>query len=171
MKKNKMQNVFFSGLTGILAVLWLMTPGTIQAQQTVTLDEAIAMAIDKTDEINLYHNSHSVFDGILQQSNKKDRNNGKYIAAGDPLCEIIDKNDILIRLTAYEKDLNRIKTGDKIRFSVNGIENEYFTGEVISMGQHVDNINRSLEVFAKVAENHPLFRPGMYVNAQVTRML
>ena len=96
-------------------------------------------------------------------------NTGKYMAAGEPLCEIIDKNDILIRLTAYEKDLNRIKAGDKIQFSVNGIENEHFTGEVIFIGQYVDNINRSLEIYAKVIENHPLFRPGMYVNAQVAR--
>ena len=94
-------------------------------------------------------------------------NTGKYIAAGEPLCEIIDKSDILIRLTAYEKDLIRIKTGDKIRFSVNGIENERFMGKVISVGQRVDNVNRSLEVYAKVLEDHPLFRPGMYVNAQV----
>ena len=94
-------------------------------------------------------------------------NIGKYITAGEPLCDIIDKNDILIRLTAYEKDLNRIKTGDKIQFVVNGIENRRFTGEVISMGQRVDNVNRSLEIYAKVIENHPQFRPGMYVNAQV----
>ena len=94
-------------------------------------------------------------------------NTGKYMSAGEPLCEIIDRNDILIRLTAYEKDLNRIKTGDMIHFSVNGIENGRFTGEIISMGQRVDNVNRSLEIYAKVVENHPLFRPGMYVSAQV----
>jgi cobalt-zinc-cadmium resistance protein CzcA len=42
----KMQNVILSGLTGIFTVLlWVITPAAMQAQQTVTLDEAIAMAI------------------------------------------------------------------------------------------------------------------------------
>jgi len=96
-------------------------------------------------------------------------NTGKHIAAGEPLYEIIDKNNILIKLTVYEKDLNRIKAGDKIDFSVNGMGDERFVGEIISIGQRVDNINRSLEVYAKVKSNNAMFRPGMYVNAQIVR--
>jgi len=98
-------------------------------------------------------------------------NTGKHITAGEPLCEIIDKSNPLVKLTAYEKDLNRIAVGDKIQFIVNGIGNERFSGEIISIGQHVDNINRSLEVYAKVIDNNPLFRPGMYVYAHVDRRL
>ena len=96
-------------------------------------------------------------------------NTGKHIAAGEPLCEIIDKNNILIKRTVYEKDLNRIKTGDKIEFTVNGMGDERFAGEIISIGQRVDNINRSIEVYAKVITNNVQFRPGMYVNAQIVR--
>ena len=96
-------------------------------------------------------------------------NMGKHIVAGEPLCEIIDKNNLLIKLTAYEKDLNRIEIGDKIQFIVNGIGNERFSGKIISIGQDVDNINRSLEVYAKVMDNNQLFRPGMYVYAYVVK--
>ena len=96
-------------------------------------------------------------------------NLGKHITAGEPLCEIIDKSNTLIKLTAYEKDISRIKTGDKIEFRVNGMGNDRFGGEIISIGQQIDNINRSLEVFAKVTENNSLFRPGMYVNARIVQ--
>jgi len=96
-------------------------------------------------------------------------NLGKHIAAGEPLCEIIDKTNTLIKLTAYEKNLSQIKTGDKIEFRVNGMGTESFRGEIISIGQHVDNINRSLEVYAKVMENNDLFRPGMYINARIVK--
>lgn len=96
-------------------------------------------------------------------------NIGKHITAGEPLCEIIDKSNTLIKLIAYEKDLSRIKTGDKIAFSVNGMGDDRFSGEIISIGQQIDNINRSLEVYTKVTENNPLFRPGMYVNAQIVK--
>ena len=94
-------------------------------------------------------------------------NTGKYINAGEPLCEIIDKSAPLIRLTVYEKDLSLINTGDEIQFTVNGMGNDYFTGEIISIGQRVDEISRSLEVFAKLLNNNPMFRPGMYVSAQL----
>lgn len=96
-------------------------------------------------------------------------NIGKHITAGEPLCEIIDKSNTLIKLTAYEKDLNKIKVGNRIEFRVNGMGDEKFAGEIISVGQSVDNINRSLEVYAKVMENNELFRPGMYINARIVQ--
>jgi len=94
-------------------------------------------------------------------------NAGRYLSAGEPLCEIIDKSAPLIRLTAYEKDLSKIEMGAQIQFTVNGMGNERFAGEIISIGQRVDEVSRSLDVFARVVDNHPMFRPGMYVNAQV----
>lgn len=96
-------------------------------------------------------------------------NMGKYIVAGEPLCEIIDKNNMLIKLTAYEKDLGKIMVGNRIEFRVNGMGDEQFNGEIISVGQSVDNINRSLEVYAKIMDKHELFRPGMYVNARIVQ--
>ena len=96
-------------------------------------------------------------------------NMGKHITAGEPLCEIIDKSNILIRLTAYEKDLKKIKVGNRIEFRVNGMGEEKFGGEIISVGQSVDSVNRSLEVYAKVVENNELFRPGMYINAMIVQ--
>ncbi|MDL2212906.1 efflux RND transporter periplasmic adaptor subunit [Bacteroides sp. OttesenSCG-928-E20] len=96
-------------------------------------------------------------------------NMGRYITAGIPLCEIIDKSHTLIKLTAYEKDLNKIKVGHRIEFRVNGMGDEKFGGEIISVGQWVDNVNRSLEVYAKVMENNELFRPGMYINARIVQ--
>jgi len=96
-------------------------------------------------------------------------NTGKYINAGEPLCEIVDKHNPLIKLTAYEKDLNKISVGNKIQFTVNGIPTEHFSGEIISIGQRIDEINRSLEVYAKTLDNHPVFRPGMYVSAVIIK--
>lgn len=96
-------------------------------------------------------------------------NLGKHIAAGEPLCEIIDKNNALVKLMAYEKDLGKIKVGNRIEFRVNGMGDEKFDGEIISVGQSVDNVNRSLEVYAKVMESNELFRPGMYINARIVQ--
>lgn len=96
-------------------------------------------------------------------------NLGKHIAAGEPLCEVIDKSRTLLRLVAYEKDLEDLKVGSKVAFRVNGLGKQTFLATLISIGQQVDDVNRSLEVYARVTESNPLFRPGMYITARIEK--
>lgn len=95
-------------------------------------------------------------------------NVGKHISAGEPLCEIIDKSKMLVKLTAYEKDLSAINIGDAVEFRVNGLDRDRFTGKIISVGHLVDDASRSIEIYASVDDKHAIFRPGMYVNARIT---
>ncbi len=96
-------------------------------------------------------------------------NVGKYLNEGDILCEIINKQETLLRLTTYEKDLKDIRLGAKVWFRVNGMGTKTFEAKLISIGQEVDETSRSLEVFAKVISDDPTFRPGMYVTAQIEK--
>lgn len=94
-------------------------------------------------------------------------NQGSYLHAGDPLCNIIDKSHLLIRLIAYEKDLTGLHEGDQLQFEVNGLGHTHFHATLISIGQQVDETNRSIELLGRVKESHPQFRPGMYVSAKL----
>ncbi|WP_289293128.1 MULTISPECIES: efflux RND transporter periplasmic adaptor subunit [Bacteroides] len=96
-------------------------------------------------------------------------NVGKYINPGEALCEIIDKNGPMLCLTAYEKDLADIQVGSSVQFRVNGMGKQTFNGTVISIGQKVDEVNRSLEVYASIKETNAQFRPGMYVTAHIQK--
>lgn len=96
-------------------------------------------------------------------------NVGKYLNEGDILCEIINKQETLLRLTTYEKDLKDIRLGAKVWFRVNGMGTKTFEARLISIGQEVDETSRSLEVFAKVISEDANFRPGMYVTAQIEK--
>lgn len=96
-------------------------------------------------------------------------NLGSYVQAGEALCELIDKRQALLRLTAYEKDLAGLEVGAPLKFRVNGLGDETFEATLISIGQQVDEVNRSVELYAKVKTQHALFRPGMYVSAFVER--
>jgi len=95
-------------------------------------------------------------------------NAGKYVTAGEPVCEVIDKSKMLVKLTVYEKDINKIKMGEHLEFRVSGMEKQLFDATVISLGQMVDNVSRSLEVYASINSSDSQFRPGMYVSAQMT---
>lgn len=96
-------------------------------------------------------------------------NVGKYINPGEPLCEVIDKSAPLLKLTAYEKDLENMKVGSAIQFRVNGMGDRTFNATLLSIGQKVDEVNRSLEVYARIQDGDPQFRPGMYVTARIQK--
>lgn len=96
-------------------------------------------------------------------------NAGKYINAGEALCEIIDKSTPMLCLTTYEKDLADMQIGSPVQFRVNGMGTQTFHGKVISIGQKVDEVNRSLEVYASIKDADSQFRPGMYVTAHIRK--
>lgn len=96
-------------------------------------------------------------------------NVGKYMNAGEALCEVVDKSQTLLRLTTYEKDLADMKEGNPVQFRVNGMGKTTFEATLISIGQKVDEVTRSVEVFARVNASNPQFRPGMYVTARIKK--
>ena len=87
-------------------------------------------------------------------------NIGKYINPGEALCELIDKSSPMLCLTTYEKDLADIQVGSPVQFRVNGMGTQTFHGIVISIGQKVDETNRSLEVYASIKEENVQFQIG-----------
>lgn len=94
-------------------------------------------------------------------------NIGKHFSAGEPLCEIVNKNNLMLCLTAYEKDLRHLHQGDRVAFHVNGLDTQTFYGTINMIGQQVNADNRSIEVYVRIADQNPQFRPGMYATAQV----
>lgn len=94
-------------------------------------------------------------------------NIGKHFSVGEPLCEIVNKSDMMLCLTAYEKDLVHLKIGNRVEFYVNGMDKQTFHGVVAMIGQQVNSENRSIEVYVRIAEQNAQFRPGMYATAQV----
>ena len=96
-------------------------------------------------------------------------NLGTYLNAGEPICDIINKGETLLELTAYEKDLDYLQVGSSVEFQVNGMGSQTFEATVITIRQEVDDVNRSLQVYARVKDQNSRFRPGMYVSAKIQK--
>lgn len=96
-------------------------------------------------------------------------NLGTYLNAGEPVCDVVNKGETLLELTAYEKDLDSLQVGCPVEFQVNGMGAQTFEATVITIGQEVDDVNRSLQVYARVKESNSRFRPGMYVSAKIRK--
>lgn len=94
-------------------------------------------------------------------------NLGKYIDAGEAICDIINKEQPMLQLTVYEKDIKLMKVGKTILFRVNGMGKTSFPATISSVDQAVDKTDYSIKVYARVKDSNPTFRPGMYVRAKL----
>ena len=107
---------------------------------------------------------HAPLSGYVTSTNV---NVGKYINPGETICDIIDKNRLMLELAVYEKDLPKLKVGSPVKFCVNGMDGQYFDATLVAINQKVDSEKKSIKVYAKIKESNTLFRPGMYVSAKI----
>lgn len=101
-------------------------------------------------------------------------NTGAYAEPNKTLFEIIDNSQIHCDLLVYEKDIFKVKVGQKIHFILTNMpehqkEHETHTieGEIFGINKSFENNSKAISVHASIKnENHELI-PGMYVSALI----
>ncbi|HMX02965.1 MAG TPA: efflux RND transporter periplasmic adaptor subunit [Cyclobacteriaceae bacterium] len=85
------------------------------------------------------------------------------------LFEIIDNSKIHVDLLVYEKDLFKVKIGQKVDFVLTNQDNRLITGVVFSMSKAFENETKSVAVHAEI-KNDPTIDliPGMFVTGFIT---
>ncbi len=96
---------------------------------------------------------------------KLNANIGKYVNENESLYEIVNKEHLHLHLKIFENDILKIQTGQHIKFSLPGNKNEIYEAVVNTIGQDVDETERTINIHAHLTENNSVFRPGMFVNA------
>ncbi len=94
-------------------------------------------------------------------------NIGTYLNVGEPICDLINKSQLMLQLTVYEKDLSLMQVGNAVEFRVNGMGKQTFQGSIASIDQSVTSDDYSIKVYVRVQSACSDFRPGMYVRARV----
>lgn len=92
-------------------------------------------------------------------------NTGKYVAPSDVMFEIVNSDNLLLELTLFEKDANKVANGQQIRFFVNN-ETEQHDAVIYQTGKSVGS-DKSIKVYARVLGTCKNVLPGMYVNAVI----
>ncbi len=90
-------------------------------------------------------------------------NIGKFVAPSDVLFEIVNSNKLFLELTLFEKDADKVSTGQKIRFFINN-ETEQHEAIIYQTGKSI-NADKTYNVYASVPNACKNVLPGMYVNA------
>jgi len=92
-------------------------------------------------------------------------NIGKYISPSDVMFEIVNTERLLLELTLFEKDADKVVAGQKIRFFINN-ETEQHEAVIYQTGKGISN-DKTFKVYATVSGICKNIMPGMYVNAVI----
>ncbi len=106
---------------------------------------------------------HSPINGFVSKVNV---NIGKYVQPQDVLFELINPSDVHAALTVFEKDLNKIKEGQKMSVSFVDEPEKFYPAEVILVTRNVDE-NRSGIVHCHFEKTPGNLRPGMFISAVI----
>jgi membrane fusion protein, heavy metal efflux system len=107
---------------------------------------------------------HSPINGFVSKVNV---NIGKYVTATDVLFELINPDDIHAALTIFEKDITKVKIGQRVQVSFVDDPNSVYDCEVILVTKNVDE-SRSALVHCHFEKQPANLLPGMFLNAAIS---
>jgi len=95
-------------------------------------------------------------------------NTGTYAETGKPLMQIIDNSKIHCDLTVYEKDLFKVRIGQKVNFILTNQNNQLIEGKIYGINKSFEDDSKGIVVHAIIdgANTYKLI-PGMYVTALI----
>ena len=94
---------------------------------------------------------------------------GEYIAVGTPIVGINMLDPIQVDFTISERDLPRVRVGDRVEVTVAAFPDEQFNGQVQAIDSSVLPESRTVRVRAELANPQMELRPGMFANVRTVR--
>lgn len=105
---------------------------------------------------------HSPINGYVTQVNT---NIGAYVTPSDVLFKIADTDHLHAELTIFEKDVPKVKVGQKVRFTLANEDKER-TATVYLIGREVGS-DRTVNVHCHLDKEDRELLPGMYLKALI----
>lgn len=95
-------------------------------------------------------------------------NVGMFMAASDVILEIVDTNHLHVELAVFEKDILKVKTGQKIEFTVPQASKEIFKAEVVLVGKSIEGNDRTIMIHGHLDNSiKQRLLTGMFVEATI----
>ncbi|MBW8199155.1 efflux RND transporter periplasmic adaptor subunit [Flagellimonas abyssi] len=109
----------------------------------------------------------SIYAPISGSVTKMNVAKGSYVSPATEILEIVDNEHVHLELTVFEKDILKVKKGQKIKFKIPEASEEAFNAEVHLVGTSIDNTKRTIKVHGHLEQEDGNFLPGMFVDAMI----
>lgn len=109
-----------------------------------------------------------IYSPIAGSITKVNVSNGSYVSPADEIMEVVNTSHIHLELSVFEKDILKIKKGQKVLFKIPEASDKMYEAEVHLVGTSVDAKDRTITVHAHIEDDEQLrFVTGMFVEAQI----
>lgn len=93
-------------------------------------------------------------------------NIGKYLSPVDVPFQLVNTDDIHGNLTVFERDISKLKIGQKVKITLPNAPEKTFFAEIILIGRDL-NEHRAVEVHCHFIPNEPKLAPGMFLVGEI----
>jgi len=136
------------------------TVGALEEQlKILNIDHATLTKSNIRSTVNLY----SPISGHVTAVNV---NIGKFVNPQDVICEIVDTDHLHAELTVFEKDISKIRKGQKIRFILVNESGKERTASVYLINRQISE-ERTIRVHAHLDKEDPNLMPNMFLKALI----
>ena len=94
-------------------------------------------------------------------------NEGSHITMGEPIFKVSNLSSVWAEFDAYENQIQELKTGQKLRIKTNAYPDRNFEGVITFIDPLLNTDSRTVSVRAVLKNTEDIFKPGMFVSAEV----
>lgn len=92
---------------------------------------------------------------------------GQYVAPQTEMFEIVNIDHIHADFMVYEKDIHKVKKGQKVKFSVESLEDVELDATIYSVGKAFEQNPKAVHLHAEIENKQGLLIPGMYAQGKI----
>lgn len=92
---------------------------------------------------------------------------GQYVQPEKELFEIINTDHIHADLMVFEKDVYKVKEGQRVRFTVETLPGGDLFAEIYSVGKKFEQNPKAVHVHAEIENKTGTLIPGMYIKGEI----
>lgn len=89
-------------------------------------------------------------------------NNGDYVNQGTVLFEVSDLSRVWVQFDAYESDLQFLKKGNKLTFTIQALPGTIYNGTIVFIDPVIDPINRVAKIRVEIGNQEGKLKPEMF---------
>ena len=102
--------------------------------------------------------------GFVQKVNVK---TGQYVAPETAVFEIVNTHHVHADLMVFEKDVHQVKTGQKVRFTVQSFPEDELIAEIYSVSKTFESNPKAVHIHAEIKNEKGHLIPGMYIKGKI----
>ena len=106
----------------------------------------------------------SPIEGFVQKVEVK---TGQYVEPQTELFEIVNTHHVHADLMVFEKDVYKVKKGQKVNFTVQSIPDTELTAEIYSVSKTFEDNPKAAHVHAEIENKKGNLIPGMYIQGKI----